>query len=621
MGVVEEVLRLRDEASPALRRTGQEAEKAGDSFEDLDENTRDTERSMATLASSLGPVAAGVGAVTTAAVAAAAALWSMAQSAADLINDIEDMAVRTGLATDTLQGLKLAAEGAGVTLASLESTLAQMPRRMLDAASGTGPAADAFAALGVSVVDAEGNLRSADDVLMDTLASLQGIEDPTLSAALATEALGRSAASLMQSVGDDDLQIFIDRAALFGSNVGPEAAEAAAQWQRSVADLTGAWEGFKVSVGAGVLAPMVDSLRDFVEGLIIIDRVVRSVFGRIAAEVRALVEDFRLMFRVMTGDAGAAGILRQRVEGRGDLFGMDFVRDVARSAWEEAQATTETLFGTRAGAPGGGGGPGGAGGGGAAGAAGALFAGLDPITGTAVDGSVAGLALPALEPLISDDPPRWIEDLQGAAAPAASLLQGDALGALAMAGPVGAGISGGLGALAGIGEMGADGVRENLTMLIEAIKEGLKALPEILIEVLPDFVAALLSAVPEILVHFARLIGEALAEFFRPLGKDNEENLQRMGTFRVFQEAGLVPEFATGGFVDRTGMALVHQGERITAPGGRPTQRASMLEGGGGPAINVTINGFVNQDVVRDMADQLRSILGPNGYGFSLDGV
>jgi hypothetical protein len=186
-------------------------------------------------------------------VGVAGSVVALSQAFADLQNDLIDTSAKTGVAVDTLAGLRLAAEGSGLEFSALGEGLKALPKRMSDAARGTGEAAAAFKELGIAVVDTDGNLRTADEVLRETLSAIGDIEDPTERAALAIRALGESAGpAFIQSGAIDNLDAFVGLATEFGVDVGPKAAQSAADFQRSIALLK--------TVGIGELQDLVNAI-------------------------------------------------------------------------------------------------------------------------------------------------------------------------------------------------------------------------------------------------------------------------------------------------------------------------------------------------------------------------
>jgi hypothetical protein len=190
----------------------------------------------------------GAGALLGTVTAVAGAFQRMGQEIADARNDITDASTRSGIATETLEGLRLAAEGSGLSFSALTSGLDQFGARLSQAAEGTGRTAEAFAALGVEVVDAQGNLRDGDAVLRETLASLNAMEPTAERSALAVEALGRTGGKLLQALSGTELEAFVALTREFGVGVGPKAAESAGKWQRATAELDTVMAGLKAKL-------------------------------------------------------------------------------------------------------------------------------------------------------------------------------------------------------------------------------------------------------------------------------------------------------------------------------------------------------------------------------------
>jgi len=220
--IVETILRIRDEASGPLGEVGENADEAAEGMDGA-------ESSSATLSKGLAVAGA-------AAIAMGAAILATTQKLADYKNGINDTAVRTGVAADTLVGLQLAFVGSGQSASAMESALAPLPKRLADTARGTGDAQIAFDELGVSVVDAGGDLRGTDEVIRETIAALQDVADPGERAGLAMQAFGRGGATILQALGDADLDVFVRHAQLIGPAFD-DAGRGAADFERAMADL------------------------------------------------------------------------------------------------------------------------------------------------------------------------------------------------------------------------------------------------------------------------------------------------------------------------------------------------------------------------------------------------
>ena len=241
---------LGDEAvqtSKQLDRMGKESTSAARAQSGLSRGLSGAVTGAGRLLSSVGGLTTAIGAagLAGATTAAVVSFRAAAQEVADLRNDIADASTRSGIATDTLQGLRLAAEGAGLQFSALTSGLDQFGRRVSDAARGGNATAEAFAELGVSVTDANGDIRDGDAVLRETLAALNAMEPSAQRSALAVETLGRAGGRLLQALSGSGLDSFVGLADEFGVGVGPRAAQSAGEWQRAVAELGVVLDGVK----------------------------------------------------------------------------------------------------------------------------------------------------------------------------------------------------------------------------------------------------------------------------------------------------------------------------------------------------------------------------------------
>ena len=72
-----------------------------------------------------------------------------AQKQADLINNLNDLSNRSGVATDSIQGLMFAFSASGQQAESVKGILDKMPVVMASVARGSGTAAKAFDRLGL----------------------------------------------------------------------------------------------------------------------------------------------------------------------------------------------------------------------------------------------------------------------------------------------------------------------------------------------------------------------------------------------------------------------------------------------------------------------------------------
>jgi len=247
--VIEYALKVSDQATPTLRK----AAASTDTLTAAEARETTAAASSAAAKQTQRMALLGYAAAAAAAVGAGAALI---KSVVDSRNAIADASARTGVAASTIQGLALAFEGSGQTAEASEAFLKGYTNRLATVVAGSKEAAEAFTDLGVATEKTGGGLRASDAILRDTVAALQSIEDPTQRAAEATRVLGRQGGQLLQALGNaDSLDAFTGMADTFGTQSGPRAASAAAEWQRATAALS------------LVLAGSADRLVDMVGGV------------------------------------------------------------------------------------------------------------------------------------------------------------------------------------------------------------------------------------------------------------------------------------------------------------------------------------------------------------------
>lgn len=173
-----------------------------------------------------------------------AVAWAgLNQKVADYRNELLDSSVKTGIAAETLNGLKLAAKASGQEFSNVEGGLIKIPKLMSDVAAGSKGAADKFKALGVEVQNSDGSLRDVNDVVGDVIGQIEGMNNPTERAAAATGLLGKSGAALNQALAAGDLDHFTEMANTYGTSVAPNAAKSSASWQRESALLQNTLRG------------------------------------------------------------------------------------------------------------------------------------------------------------------------------------------------------------------------------------------------------------------------------------------------------------------------------------------------------------------------------------------
>lgn len=122
---------------------------------------------------------------------------------ADFADQIKDVATITGMSTDQVQRWKYAADQSGVSFEALSTVMRMFTQNLSHIGDGTSDMAVTLSALGVSVKDANGNFRDTNTLMMETLAALQGMEDPVRRNTLAMQLYGRSWSELADFMEKD----------------------------------------------------------------------------------------------------------------------------------------------------------------------------------------------------------------------------------------------------------------------------------------------------------------------------------------------------------------------------------------------------------------------------------
>jgi len=149
--------------------------------------SKDMSDSMSVFASRAKVAMAAVG------VAFSAALMSSVRFA----DQMDKMAVKSGLAFDTVQKLNFASKQLGFSFQLVETLGFRLTRRMGEAAEGSEAVANAFARLNVPIKNADGTFRDVNEVLPDTVNALASMEDKAKRNAIAVKIFDTEFRSLL----------------------------------------------------------------------------------------------------------------------------------------------------------------------------------------------------------------------------------------------------------------------------------------------------------------------------------------------------------------------------------------------------------------------------------------
>ncbi len=336
------IRKIAQELKGVQKKLGKTKDKAKESFKKLGESAKKANKKVLDLSK-------GVGKIGLAASGSVVAFVALNKVLADSTNQIIDASTRSGIAAETLAGLRLAAEGSGKSFSSLERGLDQFSTKMLDTARGTGDAKKTFDSLGISVLDAEGNLKDTNSVFNETIKKLGQMTNETKRNADINKLFGRSGMTLIQSGAIDNLDEFIGKAKELGPAFDENGIKKAAEFQRGMAEfklasigaLQSILEGLTGEQGIGnALKTLAEDMSNFAGGFKIFMGGMRNTFAGMkifAEDLKQTIEDIKNMDldTFVTGAlAGFGGGAFQQRMNEAEKARLSFVEQQKRAAEE-----------------------------------------------------------------------------------------------------------------------------------------------------------------------------------------------------------------------------------------------------------------------------------------------
>lgn len=183
------------------------------------------------------------------------------KGAIDTLDMLDDLSEKTGIAVESLSGLRYAGEVTGTPVEALATGVRKLSLNMAEAAGGNKEAAATFAALGIQVKNTDGTLKSQDQVLGELADRFARYEDGAAKAALAQQVFGKSGADMIPLLnqGSAGIRRLTDEAQALGAVYGGELAKDAATFNDNLKKLELNAEAAKVAI-AGQLLPTLNSL-------------------------------------------------------------------------------------------------------------------------------------------------------------------------------------------------------------------------------------------------------------------------------------------------------------------------------------------------------------------------
>ena len=224
--------------------------------------------------------------------AAAAAGWAvLIKSTADYADEIGKTAKRTGITTDELQRLSLAAKLSGTDLGSLEKGVKRMQQSIFDLGRGLSTATEYFSALGLTFADLK--KRSPTEQFHLIMTRLAGVADASRQAALAANLFGRAGTKLlpMLSKGAAGFEQLRNEAERLGIIMDPAQIAAAEDFNDSLLRVGSSLRGIAMNAAARSLAPLSDAFNSIATNEDVM-RNIGFVFDRLGSASADLAVNF-----------------------------------------------------------------------------------------------------------------------------------------------------------------------------------------------------------------------------------------------------------------------------------------------------------------------------------------
>lgn len=240
-----------DDLGEETKETGNEMEKTEKQSGKLGETLKDG------LAAGAKVAAAGIAAMTAAAVATVAGLVDAAGAAAEYGDNIDKMSQKLGMSSDAYQEWDFIMQHSGSDIDKMTTSM----KKLADAVQEpTKESAAAFEKLGISMEDAA--KMSQEDLFATTISKLQELESGTERTALANDLLGKSAMDLgaLLNMSADETEEMRKQVHDLGGVMSKDAVKTAAQYQDSLQNMKTAIGGVTREIGGSFMPSMIEMM-------------------------------------------------------------------------------------------------------------------------------------------------------------------------------------------------------------------------------------------------------------------------------------------------------------------------------------------------------------------------
>ncbi|MCL7930448.1 hypothetical protein [Halomonas llamarensis] len=194
--------------------------------------------------------------------AAATGIFAIANSTADLGDDVGKTAAKLGLTNAELQELRYAGERSGVATKTLDSSMVAFTKRLGEAADGSGAAVKGYEALGLNAQELVD--MPVSEAMREVADRMAQIENPTRRNAIAAQLYSRAGVGLVNMLkdGSGGLDDYAAAAERTGYMLDDEATAGSESFKDALLDTQLSLKGIKNTIGAELMPAVEDMMRD-----------------------------------------------------------------------------------------------------------------------------------------------------------------------------------------------------------------------------------------------------------------------------------------------------------------------------------------------------------------------
>lgn len=260
-------------------------EKANKSIAQTSKKGSGLAKSLASGTAEAAKMATGVAlAGAAAASAAAGGIYKLATSAAETADNVDKMSQKIGISRQTYQELDFICSQTGGSVDSLKAGMKTLTKVIDVTAAETSKQKTALEELGVEAKDTNGNLRNQEEVMWECMTKLQGMEDQTKKAALASKLFGKAGTEMMPMLNgaSGSIEEMKQKAHELGLVMGDEAIDSGVKLTDTIDQVKRSFSAIVTNIGVKVM-PIVQKVMDaIVKRVPEIRKVVGGAFSAIS---------------------------------------------------------------------------------------------------------------------------------------------------------------------------------------------------------------------------------------------------------------------------------------------------------------------------------------------------